>query len=484
MQKKNSTLTGLFWKFFERIGVAGVQFILQIILARLLTPEHYGALSIMIIFTALANVFVQQGFNTALIQNKDVQEEDYSSVLWVSLGIATVLYAVIYATSPMIARFYSMDEIVVPLRVLALMLFPGALNSIQIAKVSREMDFRKVFYGNIVGIVLSGFVGIIIAYMGGGLWALVAQTLLNVLVSCVVMHCIVDMKIRLVCNMQRIRVLFSYGWKLLVAALLDTLYQDLRSLVIGKKYNSDMLGYYNRGKQFPQFINNATNGAVQSVMLPAMAVYQDDSRKVKEIMRNAITLSAYVIFPVMAGVAAVAKPMVNLLLTDKWLPCVPFIQIYCFNFAFYPVHTCNLQAINAMGRSDMLLKLEWIKKSYGIVVLAVAVFCFDSPIMIAATGMVTTWIGWFVNAYPNKKLIHYAYKEQMMDLVPQMMMSLVMCAGVLCAGYALEAMGMADILIIVLQMIIGVALYIAMSVASRSKSFYLILSYCKKMMKK
>jgi len=484
MRRTNSTLNGLVWKLLERFGVSGVQFILQIILARLLSPEHYGVLSIMVIFTALANVFIQQGFNTALIQNKDVTDEDYSSVLWVSLGIAAILYGVIYVASPLIGLFYNMPDIVAPMRTLALMLFPGALNSVQLAKVSREMDFRKVFFSNIGGVVVSGIAGIIIAYLGGGLWALVAQTLLNVLVACLVMHFTVNLRIKRVCNLKRIKVLFSYGWKLLVSSLIDTLYQDLRSLVIGKKYDSRMLGYYNRGKQFPQFINNAINGAVQSVMLPAMSAEQDNHTKVKSMLRNAITLSAYFLFPVMAGLAAVAEPLVELLLTDKWLPCVPFMQIYCFSFAFYPVHSCNLQAINAMGRSDIFLKLEVIKKGIGIVALTMAVFCFDSPIAIAATGLITTWIGWFVNAYPNKKLIGYSYKEQVLDLIPSLCMALIMCGCVLLVGRCSATIGMTSLLILALQVVTGVVVYVSLSMISKAKPFYLLLAQVKKMLSK
>ena len=212
--------------------------------------------------------------------------------------------------------------------------------------------------------MLSGVVGIAIALNGGGLWALVAQTMLNVFVVCVVMFITVKWRPRFAINFGRVKVLFSFGWKLLVSGLIDTLYQDLRSLVIGKKYDSATLGYYNRGKQFPQFIINAVNGTVQSVMLPVMAAKQNKRDEVKQMMRRSISFSAYIIFPMMAGLAACSAPIIALLLTDKWLPCVPYMQIYCFTLAFYPVHSCNLQTINAMGRSDMFLKLEIIKKTY------------------------------------------------------------------------------------------------------------------------
>lgn len=429
-------------------------------------------LSIMVIFTTLANVFVQQGFNTALIQNKDVTEEDYSSVLWVSIGIATILYGGIFAATPLIGSFYNMPDIVAPMRVLALMLFPGALNSVQLAKISREMDFKKVFFSNIGGVVVSGVVGIIIAYMGGGLWALVAQTLLNVIVVCLVMRFTVRLKIKFIINWRRVKTLFSYGWKLLVSSLLDTLYQDLRSLVIGKKYDSGTLGYYNRGKQFPQFIMGAVNGAVQSVMLPAMSADQDDRIRVKGMMRTSINMSAYVIFPMMAGLAAVAEPLVILLLTDKWLPCVPYMQVYCFTMAFYPVHSCNLQAINARGRSDLYLKLEIIKKAYGIVALVIAVACFDSPLAIAMTGLITTWIGWFVNSWPNKKLLGYSMKEQMVDLLPSMLMSVLMAGCVLMIGM----IEIHVLLKLALQIITGIAVYILMSAIVKPEPYKMVMS--------
>jgi O-antigen/teichoic acid export membrane protein len=476
MHKNTSNIaSGLAWKLLERFGVQGSQFVLQLVLARILDPDHYGVLSLMVIFTTLANVFIQTGFNTALIRTKDVTEEDYSSVFWVTLGIAGLLYGVIFLCAPMIGSFYQMPDIVAPLRVMALMLFPGALNSVQLAKVSREMDFRKVFFSNLSGILIAGIVGIAIALMGGGLWALVAQTMLNVFVACLVMCGTSGLKLRFVCNLRRVRMLFSFGWKLLVSGLLDTLYQDLRSLVIGKKYNSETLGYYNRGKQFPQFIINAVNGTVQSVMLPAMSAKQDDKAQVKQLTRSSIMISAYILFPLMAGLAGVASALVELLLTEKWLPCVPYMQIYCFTLAFYPVHSCNLQAINAMGRSDIFLKLEILKKGIGIAALVIAVFCFDSPIAIAMTGVFTTVISCFINAYPNKKLIDYSYFEQMRDILPSIAAAVVMLGAVL----AVQLLGLGAFATLAVQIALGVAVYVAVSVIFRLEPFRLLLNMLK-----
>lgn len=467
----NKLLNGLLWKFLERFGVQGVQFVLQIILARLLSPEHYGVLSIMVIFTTLANVFIQNGFNTALMQDKDVTEEDYSSVFWVTLIVATILYGVLFVTAPLIGYFYEMPAIVTPFRVIALMLFPGVINSIQLAKTSRELNFKKVFYGNIGGILVSGFVGIAMAYAGAGLWALVVQTVLNVLIATVVMWFIVDFRPKLYCDFSRVTKLFSFGWKLLVSSLIDTLYQDLSSLIIGKKYDSGTLGYYNRGKQFPQFVISAISSTVQSVMLPAMAEKQDEKQNVKQLMRNSIIVSSYLVFPMMAGLVGIAPTLIPLLLTEAWIPSVPYMQIFCISMAFHPVHVCNLQAINAMGRSDIFLKLEILKKGIGITALVIAVVGFETPVAIAMTGVFTTFISCFINAYPNKKLIDYSYFEQMKDYLPAFVASVVMCIVVMGVGQ----MDGSLLLRLFVQILVGISVYAILSVVFHLQGFQKII---------
>jgi len=275
---------------------------------------------------------------------------------------------------------------------------------------------------------------------------------------------------RMVCNLPRVKVLFSFGWKLLLSSLLDTLYQDIRSLVIGKKYHADTLGYYNRGKQFPQFIISAVNGTVQSVMLPAMSAKQDEPGKVKDLMRSSITLSSYVIFPMMAGLAAVAPALVELLLTEKWLPCVPYLQIYCFSYAFYPVHSCNLQAINAMGRSDVFLILEIIKKLVGIPLLVGAVVLFKSPIAIAMTGVITAFTSSFINAFPNKKLVNYSYLEQMKDVLPSLICALLMFGSV----WAVQLLALGSLATLAIQLVVGVGVYVGLSALIRLEPFRLL----------
>lgn len=466
---------GLFWKLLERFGVQGSQFLLQLILARILSPDHYGVLSMMVIFTTLANVFIQSGFSAALVQNKNVTQEDYSSVFWVSFGIAGILYGILFFCAPLIAAFYEMPEIVAPLRVLALMLLPGALNAVQLAKISREMNFRKVFVSNLSGIFIAGAVGIYMALQGFGLWALVAQMLMNVVVVCLVMSATSGLRLRFACNFRRVKTLFAYGWKILVSGLIDTLYQDIRALVIGKRYAPDTLGYYNRGKQFPQFIITASNGALQSVLLPAMSRQQDDPQKLRALTRNSISLSAYIIFPVMAGLAGVATPLVRLLLTEKWLPAVPYLQIYCFSLAFHPLHTANIQAINAMGRSDIFLKLEILKKSIGVAALAIALVWFDSPIAVAMTGVFTALISGFINAFPNKKRIGYSFPDQLKDIAPSAVMTGAMLACVLGIGL----LGWPDLVTLCVQILAGAGVYLTLSLIFKPAPFKQLLTALK-----
>lgn len=458
-KSKNDVIKSLIYKFLERCGYQGIAFIVQVILARLLDPTDYGVLTLLTIFITISQVFVQSGFNTALIQRKDVTEKDYSSIFYLSLAIALLLYGVLFLIAPFIADYYEMPQLKSVLRVLAIILIPGAFNSIQNAKIAREMQFKKLMYCTLGAVIISGTVGIVMAYMGFGVWALVGQQLANQISICLIMLFVVKWKPILVFELHRVKTLFSFGWKLLCSSLLETLYNNLRSLVIGKKYDSGTLGYYNRGKQFPELIVNNLNGAIQSVMLPTLSKEQDNKERMKAMMRRSIVTSSFIIFPLVVGLGVVAEPLISLILTDKWLPCVPYLRVYCFIFAFYPIHSANLQALNAQGRSDQFLKLEIIKKAYGIIVLLITVFCFDSPLAIAMGGAATTLISCFVNASPNKKLLKYSYLEQMKDVLPSMLISLIMGAVVYCVIF----LGLPSWLTLIIQVLLGMIIYIGLA---------------------
>lgn len=454
---KTSVLSSLFWKSLERGGVSGVQFIVQIILARLLFPEDYGIIALIVVFIAISQTFVQSGLGTALIQKKKVTDEDYSSVFYLTLVVALVFYGILFLAAPFIAAFYNQPLITPVLRVLGLTLFFGAVNTIQNAVIARNFQFRKLFVSSLGAVLLSGVVGIAMAYAGHGVWALVGQQLTSIIALCLIMWFTVKWRPKLLFSLARVKELFSFGWKLLVSGLIDTTYTNLSSLIIGKLYPASMLGFYTKGREFPNVLVSNINSSIQAVMFPAYAKCQDNRPQVKQIMRRALVTSSFLVFPAMAGLAAVAEPLIILLLTEKWLIAVPFLQIFCAVYALWPIHTVNLQAINALGRSDIFLRLEIMKKVVGVSVLAVTV---PIGIYAMALGMVVTGvISTLINAYPNRLLLGYSFTEQWKDLMPALILSLVMCGVV----YSVLFLGLPVWATLVLQIGVGVVVYVGLA---------------------
>jgi len=450
---KTSVLSSLFWKFLERGGVSGVQFIVQIILARLLLPEDYGVIALIVVFIAISQTFVESGLGNALIQRRKVTDADYSSVFYLTLGVALIFYCILFLGAPAIAAFYTQPLITPVLRVLGLTLFFGAVNTIQNAVIARNFLFRKLFLSSLGAVLLSGVVGIAMAYAGYGVWALVGQQLTSIIALCLIMWFTVQWRPKLLFSLTRVKELFSFGWKLLVSGLIGTTYDNLSSLIIGKLYPASMLGYYTRGQGFPSTIVLNVDNSIQAVMFPAYAKNQDNRPQVKQIMRRALVTSSFLVFPAMAGLAAIAEPLVELLLTDKWLMCVPFLQIFCAVYALRPIHTANLQAITALGRSDVFLRLEILKKIVGLSMLAVTV---PIGIYAIALGMVVTGvISTLINAYPNKLLLDYSFTEQWRDLMPALILSLIMCG----AAYSVLFLGLPVLATLLLQIVVGIAVY-------------------------
>lgn len=466
---RGKVLSGLFWKVLENGGVQIVQFVISLILARMLGPERYGTIALLLVFIAIANVFIQSGFQTALIQKRQVDDLDYSSVFYLGLGVALLLYAVIFAGAPAVAAFYHDPELKSMLRVLALMIFFGAVVSVQTAMVSRKMEFRKMCAASLLATCLSGIAGVIGAYRGLGTWALVVQQLGTQFLLMVFLWVLVGWKPMRAFSFSRVKALFSYGWKLLCSSLLDTVYNNLYTMVIGRIYQKDVVGYYNRGNQFPQLIVNNLAASIQAVMLPAFSASQEDKERMKAMVRRSIVTSAFVIFPMMAGLVAVAKPLISIILTEKWLPCVPFLQIMCVAYAMWPIHIANLQAINALGRSDIFLKLEIIKKALGLAVLAVSIpFGIYAMVWLKAS---TDFVGTIINAYPNKKLLNYSFLEQWRDVFPALILSVVMGAIV----YSLQFFIHNNWILLTAQISGGVLIYGGLAWIFKIESFrYLV----------
>lgn len=473
-ESKSKVFSGLIWKFGERITAQLISLLVSIILARLLSPDEYGAVAIVMIFITLANVFVSSGFGNALIQKKDADNLDFSSVFYINIVIGIALYMVIFCLAPFVANFYNMPILSPTLRVLGIRIVVASINSVQQAYVSRNMLFKRFFWSTLFGTLVSGIVGVVMAYHGFGVWALVAQYLTNTCTDTVVLWFTVRWRPCFQCSFSRAKGLFSYGWKLLLSGLLDTGYKQLRSLIIGRKYSSSDLAYYNQGDKYPALLVTNINASISSVIFPAMAQCQDDRTKVKSMTRRAIQISSFVLWPCMLGVAAIAKPLVIFLLTDKWLPCVPYIRIFCFIYGLWPIHTANLQAINAVGRSDLFLKLEIAKKIVGIV--AILVSMNYGPLVMAYSLVVTDLIATVINAFPNKELLNYGYFEQIKDMMPSFVIALVMALII----YPVQNLGFSNIITIIIQILLGASIYITLAILTKQKSLAYLLGLIEK----
>lgn len=466
---KKKVFRGLFWKFGERITAQMISLFVSIILTRLLLPSDYGAVALVMVFINIADVFVSGGMGSALIQKKKVDNVDFSSVFYVNIMLSFLIYAVLFFSAPYIAVFYDMPVLSKVLRVLGIRIPIAAINSIQQAYVSRNMLFKRFFYATLLGTLVSGFAGVFMAYRGFGVWALVMQYMINSCTDTLVLWVTVKWRPELKYSWKKAKDLISYGWKLLVSGLLDTGYNELRSLLIGRLYSPSELAFYNQGDKYPKIIVININSSIGSVLFPAISQYQDDKERVKSMTRRSIQVSSYLMWPLMFGLAVTAEPLVRLILTEKWLPCVPFLRIFCFSYGLWPVHTANLQALNAMGRSDLFLKLEVIKKILGISILMISLHM--GPLAIAWSLLMTGIMATFINSAPNRKILKYSYKEQFMDLMPSFFLSFFMALLI----YPVSFMELPDLFLILLQAVIGVVVYLSGSIITKNQSFqYLI----------
>lgn len=452
-ETKEKAVSGLLWSFLERFGAQGVTFVVSIVLARLLDPEVYGTVAIVTVVMEILNVFIDSGLGNALIQKKDADDLDFSSVFYFNLLICLGSYAIVCAAAPLVAGYFDIPILTPLIRVMGLTLVISGVKNIQRAYVARQMCFKRFFFATLGGTISAAALGIWMALRGYGVWALVAQALLNNLIDTIILWITVKWRPKRMFSFARFRGLFSFGWKLLLSSLINTVYNNLRQLVIGKMYTTSSLAFYNRGYMLPNVIVSNINSAVDTVLLPAMSSAQEDIAVVRQMTRRSVQLSAFVMWPAMMGLAACAQPLVLLLLTDKWLPCVPFVVMFCVSYAFMPSQTASLNAIKAVGCSDVYLRLEIIKKIVSFAILFATMWF--GPLVMAASNILCAVICQLIGAPSVKKLLGYTYRQQLEDIMPPMLLSAVMFAVV----YAVSFTGMADWLMLLVQIPLGVVLY-------------------------
>ncbi|RGF17233.1 lipopolysaccharide biosynthesis protein [Blautia sp. AM16-16B] len=454
---KNTTIKNFIWRFAERCGAQLVTFIVSIVLARLLAPEDYGTIALVTVFTTILQVFVDSGLGTALIQKKDADDLDFSSVFYFNFFVCIVLYIGMFLAAPIIAGFYGDSSLIPIIRVISLTIVISGVKGIQQSYVSRNMLFKRFFFATLGGTIFSAFLGIGLAYVGFGVWAIVAQQLSNTAIDTLILWITVKWRPKKMFSWNRLKGLLSFGWKLLVSSLLDTVYNNLRNLIIGKFYSSADLAYYNQGDKFPKIIVTNINSSIDSVLLPTLANEQEHIDRVKSMTRRAIKTSTFIMAPLMMGLAFCATSIVKIVLTDKWLPCVPYLQIFCVTYMFWPIHTANLNAINAMGRSDYFLKLEIAKKAIGLILL-LSTMRFGVMVM-AYSLLISSITSQIINSWPNKKLLGYGYFEQLRDILPSVLIALFMggCVNLV------KLLRFSDFLMILVQVPLGAFIYVGLS---------------------
>lgn len=470
---KNKVILGLIWKLIEKTGAQGIQFIISIILARLLLPEEYGIIALITIFLNIANIFIQSGFSSAIIQKREVDEVDCDSVFYFNLSISIIAYFILYMLSPIIANFYKNPILCSVLRVQAITLIIGGLNAVQNAIIQRKMQFKKLFIVSLVSIIIQGLVGIFMAYKNYGVWSLVISNLVGSIVTTIILWFITSWRPKFNFSIIRLKSMFKFGSRLLLSSLIDTIYNNLYSLIIGKKYNQEMLAYYNRGQNIPNLLVTNINSSIDGVLFPALSTYQDDKKGMKMLVRRSIVTSSFIVFPIMFGLLAISKPLTIILLTDKWIDSVPFMKLSCIMYAMWPIHTANLQTIKAMGRSDVFFKLEIIKKILGISILIITIPFGVYAMMIGC--VINSILCTFINAYPNKHLLEYDYLQQIKDILPSLILAIVMSIIISC----ISIFDLSNFIIMLLQIVLGICVYILGAWIFKFECFLYILNNIK-----
>lgn len=470
--------TSFIWQLLERFGAEIVTFVVSIILARLLDPVVYGTIALVTVITTILNVFVDSGFCSALIQKKNPDSLDYSTVFYFNILIALVLYAGMFFAAEPIATFYKAPELVWVIRVLSLTLVFSAFKNCSKAYVSKHMQFKKYFFSTLGGTIAAAVVGITMAYKGFGVWALVAQYVTNAFIDAVILFIAVKWKPKFEFSFKRLGGLFSFGWKLLLSSLTEAVCDNLRQFIIGKKYSKEDLAYYNRGHSFPQIIGTNITASLLAVLFPTFSSIQDDKVKVKDTIRKSISISSFLVFPMMIGLAVVAEPMISLLLTDKWLFCVPYLRMFCIFYALKCIDSTTGSVLKGTGKSGVLSALQITKKVVDLGLLFA--FMWFGVIYVAISMLAAAIIGYILNMIILKVYYGYSFKEQFIDIGHNLLIAFLMGVFVL----ALQRISSNGIIVLIVQVTSGIAIYFIWASLLRNPNFVYLMNVIKERKKK
>ena len=469
-------ITGIGWTFGERILAKTISLIVSIVLARLLEPSHYGIIAIVSVFISFLDAFVSGGFGSALVQKKDADNLDFNTICWFSISLSIFLYILLYIVAPYIARFYNMEQLVIVTRILGLRIIVSSFNSIQHAYVQRRMIFKRFFFSTLGGTIVSAIVGITMAYLGYGVWAFVGQYLSNSIIDTIVLLFTIEWKPKLEWSFSRLKAMIGFGFKMLGATLVNTLQDNIRALVVGKVFTKEDLAYYNQGKKYPSTIMNNLVGSVQKVMFPAFSESQQDRENIKNMMRKSIRLSSFILVPVVVGMISMADTFILLLLTEKWAPAIPYLQILSLIYLTRTMDSIFQSGLLAIGKSGLNMIHEIVESVLSLTMIYLGAFIMRSVIFIAWSYVIVMIVGtgifmWFVS-----KHFHYTFVEIMKDFLPYIALSLIMGAII----YLLKYMCINKLILFILQFTFGIIIYICLARLTKVQE----LNTCTKMIQK
>jgi O-antigen/teichoic acid export membrane protein len=463
---KNKTVKGVIWSSIERFSVQSITFFVLIFMARLLNPSDYGLVGMLSVFISVSQAIIDSGFSEALIRKQNRTEVDCSTVFYFNIVISGALYALLCLCAPLIADFYNEPQLTILMRVIGLNLILNSFCLVQRALLTTHLNFKLLAKVSLSAAIISGIVGIAMAYYGLGVWAIVGQQLSSVMVNTVLLWLFSKWSPKLIYSWKSFREMFSFGSKLLASGLLDSLYNNMYSLVIGKVFSASDLGYYSRAKQFAAFPSSNLTGIMQRVTYPVLCTITDDDERLGVIYRRFLRVSAFIVFPLMMILAAVAEPLILTLIKEKWLFAATLLQIICFSMMWYPIHAINLNLLKVKGRSDLFLRLEIIKKILGVTILCIAIPM--GLIALCISAFFSSMIGLFINTYYTGKLINVGYVRQMRDLMPTFFLS-VASGGIV--YFTINTVDLAPLLQLILGGIEGVIVYILGAMLFRFSEF-------------
>ena len=476
---KSKTIKGVGWSFADNLFNQGITFLVGLVLARLLTPQEYGLIGIILIFVAVFNSIIDSGFSSALIRKKDVKDEDYNTVFITNMSFSFILFLVMFFSAPAIAKFFSQPQLIPLTKVMSSILIINAFSLIQKTILVKNVDFKTQTKISVIASLISCAVGVGMALAGYGVWSLVGQQISRQLINSALLWTWAKWYPKIQFSVNSFKELFGFGWKLLASALIDTVWKEIYQVIIGKCYSPSTLGQYTRAHQFGSIFSTNLTSIVQRVSYPVLSKLQDEKERLKFGYKKVIKVTMLVTFCCMLGLAAVSKAMIITLIGDQWLPAIPFLQIICLQMMLYPLHAINLNMLQVQGRSDLFLRLEIIKKSISVLPLLLGIFV-DIYWMLGGS-VITGFISYYLNAYYSGRFLNYSIKEQIKDILPSFLVALTMALAV----YALSFIDIAPLLLLILQLAVGLIMTVALCEITKLEAYIelknILLSYTSKL---